>query len=135
MKLVMDLFVNHTSDQHRWFVAAKQGRDNPYRDFYIWRDGKDGHAPNNWGSYFLGPAWKYDPASDQYYLHLFAPEQPDLNWTNPKVRTATKETPTQSAARQLPQTGNAKCATLAASILGVMGAVLGLGLGKKRRHE
>ena len=88
MKLVMDLVVNHTSDQHRWFVAAKQGRDNPYRDFYIWRDGKDGHAPNNWGSYFSGPAWKYDPASDQYYLHLFAPEQPDLNWTNPKVRTA-----------------------------------------------
>lgn len=88
MKLVMDLVVNHTSDQHRWFVAAKQGRDNPYRDFYIWRDGKDGHAPNNWGSYFSGPAWKYDPASDQYYLHLFAPEQPDLNWENPKVRTA-----------------------------------------------
>ena len=88
MKLVMDLVVNHTSDQHRWFVAAKQGRDNPYRDFYIWRDGKDGHAPNNWGSYFSGPAWKYDPTSDQYYLHLFAPEQPDLNWENPKVRTA-----------------------------------------------
>lgn len=91
MKLVMDLVVNHTSDQHRWFVAAKQGHDNPYRDFYIWRDGKDGHAPNNWGSYFSGPAWKYDPASDQYYLHLFAPEQPDLNWANPKVRTAVYE--------------------------------------------
>lgn len=86
MKLVMDLVVNHTSDQHRWFVEAKKGKDNPYRDFYIWRDGKDGHAPNNWGSYFSGPAWKYDPATDQYYLHLFAPEQPDLNWENPQVR-------------------------------------------------
>jgi oligo-1,6-glucosidase len=86
MKLVMDLVVNHTSDQHHWFVEAKKSKDNPYRDFYIWRDGKDGHAPNNWGSYFSGPAWKYDPTTDQYYLHLFAPEQPDLNWENPQVR-------------------------------------------------
>lgn len=86
MKLVMDLVVNHTSDQHHWFVEAKKSKDNPYRDFYIWRDGKDGHAPNNWGSYFSGPAWKYEPTTDQYYLHLFAPEQPDLNWENPQVR-------------------------------------------------
>lgn len=88
MKLVMDLVVNHTSDQHHWFVEAKKSKDNPYRDFYIWRDGKDGYAPNNWGSYFSGPAWKYDPTTDQYYLHLFAPEQPDLNWENPRVRQA-----------------------------------------------
>lgn len=88
MKLVMDLVVNHTSDQHHWFVEAKKSKDNPYRDFYIWRDGQGGHAPNNWGSYFSGPAWKYDPTTDQYYLHLFAPEQPDLNWENPRVRQA-----------------------------------------------
>ena len=88
MKLVMDLVVNHTSDQHHWFVEAKKNKDNPYRDFYIWRDGQGGHAPNNWGSYFSGPAWKYDPTTDQYYLHLFAPEQPDLNWENPRVRQA-----------------------------------------------
>lgn len=81
MKLVMDLVVNHTSDQHHWFVEAKKNKDNPYRDFYIWQDGQGGHAPNNWGSYFSGPAWKYDPTTDQYYLHLFAPEQPDLNWS------------------------------------------------------
>lgn len=74
MKLVMDLVVNHTSDQHHWFVEAKKSKDNSYRDFYIWRDGQSGHAPNNWGSYFSGPAWKYDPTTDQYYLHLFAPE-------------------------------------------------------------
>ncbi len=88
MKLVMDLVVNHTSDQHHWFVEAKKNKDNPYRDFYIWQDGQGGHAPNNWGSYFSGPAWKYDPTTDQYYLHLFAPEQPDLNWENPRVRQA-----------------------------------------------
>lgn len=86
MKLVMDLVVNHTSDQHKWFEESKKSRDNPYRDYYIWRDGKNGKEPNNWGSYFSGPAWKYDPETDQYYLHLFAPQQPDLNWENPNVR-------------------------------------------------
>lgn len=86
MKLVMDLVVNHTSDQHKWFQESKKSKDNPYRDYYIWRDGKDGHEPNNWGSYFSGSAWKYDKATDQYYLHLFAPQQPDLNWENPDVR-------------------------------------------------
>lgn len=86
MKLVMDLVVNHTSDQHKWFQESRKSKDNPYRDYYIWRDGKNGGAPNNWGSYFSGPAWKYDPETDQYYLHLFAPQQPDLNWENPKVR-------------------------------------------------
>lgn len=86
MKLVMDLVVNHTSDQHDWFKESRKSKDNPYRDYYIWRDGKDGKEPNNWGSYFSGAAWKYDDESGQYYLHLFAPEQPDLNWENPKVR-------------------------------------------------
>ena len=86
MKLVMDLVVNHTSDQHPWFLESRKSKDNPYRDFYIWRDGRDGQAPNNWGSYFSGPAWKYDSKTNQYYLHLFAPEQPDLNWENPQVR-------------------------------------------------
>ena len=86
MKLVMDLVVNHTSDQHHWFQEAKKGKDNKYRDYYIWRDGKDGHEPNNWGSYFSGSAWQYDQDSDQYYLHLFATQQPDLNWENSDVR-------------------------------------------------
>lgn len=86
MKLVMDLVVNHTSDQHKWFQESKKGKDNPYRDYYIWRDGKDGHEPNNWGSYFSGSAWQYDRKTDQYYLHLFAPQQVDLNWENPQVR-------------------------------------------------
>lgn len=86
MKLVMDLVVNHTSDQHKWFEESKKSKDNPYRDYYIWRNGKNGKEPNNWGSYFSGPAWKYDPETDQYYLHLFAPQQPDLNWENPNVR-------------------------------------------------
>ncbi|KAH8590773.1 glycoside hydrolase superfamily [Bisporella sp. PMI_857] len=91
MKLLMDLVVNHTSDQHQWFREAKKGKDNPYRDFYIWKkpkydaDGKR-RPPNNWGAVWGGSAWEYDEASDEYYLHIFAPEQPDLNWENPKVR-------------------------------------------------
>ncbi|AUS95622.1 glucohydrolase [Clostridium thermosuccinogenes] len=86
LKLIMDLVVNHTSDEHEWFVASKSSRENPYRDYYIWRDGKDGNPPNNWGSFFSGSAWKYDEATNQYYLHLFAEKQPDLNWENKKVR-------------------------------------------------
>ncbi|GAB6092672.1 glycoside hydrolase family 13 protein [Furfurilactobacillus curtus] len=86
LKLMMDLVVNHTSDQHKWFQASKQSQDNPFSDFYIWRDPVDGHEPNNWGSYFGGPAWTYVPERGQYYLHLFAPGQPDLNWENPAVR-------------------------------------------------
>ncbi|UQS84095.1 glycoside hydrolase family 13 protein [Bombilactobacillus thymidiniphilus] len=86
LKLMMDLVVNHTSDQHRWFLESKQSRTNPYADFYIWRDPVDGHAPNNWGSAFSGSAWTYVPERQQYYLHLFAREQPDLNWENKKVR-------------------------------------------------
>lgn len=86
MKLVMDLVVNHTSDEHPWFVESRKSKDNPYRDYYIWREGKDGKEPNNWGSCFSGSAWEYDKMTDMYYLHLFSKKQPDLNWDNPKVR-------------------------------------------------
>ncbi|MGJ7911863.1 glycoside hydrolase family 13 protein [Neobacillus sp. LXY-1] len=86
MKLVMDLVVNHTSDEHEWFVQSKQSKENPYHDYYIWREGKNGKEPNNWGSFFSGPAWDYNEATDEYYLHLFSKKQPDLNWENPKVR-------------------------------------------------
>ena len=86
MKLVLDLVVNHSSDEHAWFVESRKSKDNPYRDYYIWRPAKDGHEPNNWVSFFSGPAWKLDPATNEYYLHLFAEKQPDLNWDSPKVR-------------------------------------------------
>lgn len=86
LKIVMDLVVNHTSDEHPWFAESRKSKDNPYRDYYIWREGKDGREPNNWGSCFSGPAWKYDAATDMYFLHLFSEKQPDLNWDNPKVR-------------------------------------------------
>lgn len=86
MRLVMDLVVNHTSDEHPWFIESRKSRENPYRDYYIWREGKDGKEPNNWGSYFSGSAWQYDETTDMYYLHLFSKKQPDLNWENPKVR-------------------------------------------------
>jgi len=86
LKIMMDLVVNHTSDQHKWFQESKKSKDNPYRDYYDWRDPVDGHEPNNWGSYFNGPTWKFDETTGQYYLHLFAEGQPDLNWENPKVR-------------------------------------------------
>lgn len=86
LKIVMDLVVNHTSDEHPWFAESRKSKDNPYRDYYIWREGKDGREPNNWGSCFSGPAWKYDAGTDMYFLHLFSEKQPDLNWDNPKVR-------------------------------------------------
>ena len=86
MKLVMDLVANHSSDEHRWFIESRKSKDSPYRDYYIWRDGKDGREPNNWGSVFSGSAWQYDETAGQYYLHLFTKKQPDLNWANPKVR-------------------------------------------------
>lgn len=86
MKLVMDLVVNHTSDEHEWFVESKKSKDNPYRDYYIWREGKSGKEPNNWGSVFSGPAWAYDEMTNEYYLHLFSEKQPDLNWENPELR-------------------------------------------------
>ena len=86
IKIVMDLVVNHTSDEHPWFVESRKSKDNPYRDYYIWRPAKDGKEPNNWGSCFSGSAWKYDPETEMYFLHLFSKKQPDLNWDNPKVR-------------------------------------------------
>lgn len=86
IKLVMDLVVNHTSDEHPWFVESRRSKDNPYRDYYIWRPPKDGREPNNWASHFGGSAWQYDEATGEYYLHLFSKKQPDLNWENPKVR-------------------------------------------------
>lgn len=86
IKIMMDLVVNHTSDEHAWFIESRKSKENPYRDFYIWRDAKEGAEPNNWGASFGGSAWKYDGETDQYYLHLFSEKQPDLNWENPKVR-------------------------------------------------
>ena len=86
IKIVMDLVVNHTSDEHPWFVESRSSKDNEKRDYYIWKEGKDGKEPTNWGSAFSGPAWKYDETTDMYYLHLFSVKQPDLNWENPKVR-------------------------------------------------
>ena len=86
LKIVMDLVVNHSSDEHRWFVESRSSRDNPYRDYYIWREGKNGGLPNNWGSCFGGSTWEYDGKTGMYYLHLFSKKQPDLNWDNPVVR-------------------------------------------------
>src|SRR5579862_2025767 len=96
MRLIVDLVVNHTSDEHRWFVASRSSKDDPYRDFYFWRDGKPGPPgpdgkptllpPNNDPSFFSGSAWQFDPKTNQFYLHYFAVKQPDLNWDNPKVR-------------------------------------------------
>ena len=87
--VIMDLVLNHTSDEHPWFVESRKSRDNPYRDWYIWRDpNPKGGEPNNWYSVFGGKAWKFDPTTGQYYLHLFHEKQPDLNWRNPKVQKA-----------------------------------------------
>ena len=86
IRIVMDLVVNHTSDEHPWFVESRKSVDNPYRDFYIWREGRDRKEPNNWGSCFSGSAWQWDEETRMYYLHLFSKKQPDLNWDNPRVR-------------------------------------------------
>lgn len=86
MKLIMDLVVNHSSDEHQWFLESKKSKDNPYRDYYMWHPGKDGKEPNNWESNFSGSAWQYDETTEEYYLHLFSKKQPDLNWENPKLR-------------------------------------------------
>lgn len=91
LKVIMDLVVNHTSDQHKWFLESKKGKDNPYHDYYFWRKGKNGKEPNNWLSTFQGKAWEYDKDLDEYYLHVFAKEQPDLNMDNPKVRQEVKD--------------------------------------------
>lgn len=86
MKLVMDLVVNHSSDEHKWFIESASSKDNPKRDYYIWRSAKNGREPNNWESFFGGSAWQYDLKTDAYYLHLFSKKQPDLNWENPALR-------------------------------------------------
>ncbi|WP_372630075.1 alpha-glucosidase [Cohnella sp.] len=86
MKLILDLVINHTSDEHPWFIESRSSRDNPKRDYYIWSDGKNGAEPNNWESIFSGSAWEYDEATEQYYMHVFSTKQPDLNWENPQVR-------------------------------------------------
>ncbi|MCH8551244.1 MAG: alpha-glucosidase [Natronospirillum sp.] len=88
IRILLDLVLNHTSDEHPWFQESRQSRDNPKSDWYIWRDGKAGGPPNNWESIFSGSAWRYYPERDQYCLHLFSARQPDLNWENPEVREA-----------------------------------------------
>ncbi|QQZ10446.1 glycoside hydrolase family 13 protein [Heyndrickxia vini] len=92
MKLMMDLVVNHTSDEHEWFKQARSSKDNPYRDYYYWMPGENGQEPNNWESVFSGSAWEYDEKTEEYYLHLFSKKQPDLNWENRKVREEVYET-------------------------------------------
>ena len=91
MRVIMDLVVNHTSDQHEWFKKSIEDPTSPYHDYYFWRKGKGGRRPNNWMSTFAGPAWEYNEKLDEYYLHLFAVEQPDLNHDNPKVREEVKD--------------------------------------------
>lgn len=86
MKLIIDLVINHTSDEHEWFIESKSSRDNPKRDWYIWKDSKNGKEPNNWESIFKGSAWEYSEDREQYYLHLFTKKQPDLNWENEDMR-------------------------------------------------
>ena len=88
MKLIIDLVINHTSDEHQWFIESKSSKDSPKRDWYIWRDGKNGEEPNNWESIFGGSAWEYDEKTQQYFLHLFSKKQPDLNWENDGMRRA-----------------------------------------------
>ncbi|HVE81191.1 MAG TPA: alpha-glucosidase [Myxococcales bacterium] len=91
IRVIMDMVMNHTSDQHPWFVEARSSKDNPRRDWFIWRPGgPGGRPPNNWHSIFGGSAWEYDEKSGEYYLHLFDPSQPDLNWRNPEVKAAMK---------------------------------------------
>ena len=91
LKIIMDIVINHTSTEHEWFKQARSSKDNPYRDFYIWKDGKNGQAPTNWESKFGGSAWEYDEDTEQYYLHLFDVSQADLNWENEKLRAALYE--------------------------------------------
>lgn len=85
IKIMMDLVLNHTSDEHPWFTESRSSKDNPKRDYYIWRTGKNGGYPNNWESYFSGSVWKYDKLTDEYYMHLYSEHQPDLNWENEEM--------------------------------------------------
>ena len=86
MKLILDLVINHTSDEHPWFIESRSSKNNPYRDYYIWKSGKDGQEPNNWASIFGGSVWEYDSNSNEYFMHVFSRRQPDLNWENPNVK-------------------------------------------------
>lgn len=87
MKIIFDLVVNHTSDEHEWFIESRSSKDNPYRDYYIWHEGdEEGNRPNNWESIFSGSVWEYDEQTEEYYMHVFSKKQPDLNWENPAVR-------------------------------------------------
>ena len=86
IKIILDLVVNHTSDEHPWFIKSREEKENPYWDYYIWKPAKNGKEPNNWGAWFGGSAWEYDENRKKYYFHQFSPHQPDLNWKNPKVR-------------------------------------------------
>ena len=88
LRVILDLVLNHTSHLHAWFLESRSSKDNPKRDWFIWRPGKDGGPPNNWYSLFGGSAWEHDPATDEYYYHMFLKEQPDLNWRNPEVKAA-----------------------------------------------
>ncbi|MDU6523277.1 MAG: alpha-amylase family glycosyl hydrolase, partial [Enterococcus sp.] len=85
IKLIMDLVINHTSDQHPWFLESKKSKENPYRDYYLWADASPEKMPNNWQSFFGGSTWTYDSSTKQAYFHVFAKEQPDLNWKNPAM--------------------------------------------------
>lgn len=85
LKLVIDYVMNHTSSAHPWFLESKSSRNDPKRDWYVWRDGKNGNPPTNWVSVFSGPSWTYDETTDQWYRHTYLSEQPDLNWRNPEV--------------------------------------------------
>ena len=87
MKIIIDLVINHTSDEHPWFIESRSSKQNPKRDWYIWREGKDNKEPNNWESIFKGSAWEYDENTKEYYLHLFSKKQPDLNWENEDSET------------------------------------------------
>lgn len=86
IKIVMDLVLNHTSDYHKWFEEARKSTDNKFHNYYIWKKGRNGGKPNNWTSLFGGSAWQYNPQTDEYYYHLYAKQQPDLNWENPELR-------------------------------------------------
>ncbi len=88
IRVILDMVLNHSSDEHAWFIESRSSRDNPKRDWYVWLDGVNGGPPNSWCSAFGGSAWEYDPTTDQYYYHFFLKEQPDLNWRNPEVKQA-----------------------------------------------
>ena len=97
MRVIIDWVPNHSSSQHPWFVESRSSRDNPKRDWYVWKDpAPDGSEPNNWISVFSGPAWTYDDRTGQYYLHSFLSEQPDLNWRNDETKQAMLDTPSGS---------------------------------------